>query len=56
MSTIARWPAIRKRRQPMMSGFQTRRSSWVGVRWPSSESTRLTAKTIVPTKRTAAAR
>jgi len=54
MSTIARWPATRKRAQPMMSGFQTRRSSWVGVRWPSSESARLTAKTTVPTKSVAA--
>jgi hypothetical protein len=56
MSTIARWPAMRKSAQPMMSGFQTRRSSWVGVSRPSSESTRLIAKTIVPAKRTAAAR
>ena len=31
MSTIARKPEMRKRRQPMMSGFQTRRSSWAGV-------------------------
>ncbi len=55
MSTIARWPEMRKSRQPMMSGFQTRRSTWVGVSSPSSESTRLMPKTIVPAKRTAAA-